>query len=990
MKYTILISRLCLFFYKEKGFIILLLFLCCQISAQINNPSASSLISFEKYSVDHSTGMPQISLPLYTMPTRSKDVMIDMSLNYHPSSVAVYNNEIGDCGHGWSLYKGGGVVYRTILGVPDEISFTNNTNETPDLYEFRFMGYSGKFTVEKYSNNTLGIFVTENKGNQIRVELDYDATTYKINYFTLYDDKGYGYEFNIADETVFLESGVPKTIYKSAYHMTRIHDSNNITLVSFQYNIYNRTLPYPYHETGDKNTFHIMNGIDASGIGSVDFTGLQTNNFTFHYYEYETVTIQYQGAVVKDFLENIVREFTFHYDYSDEVRVLLEKVDETNDSITRSYHFEYKTGLFPLESHVKSYDRWGYYNLTDKWCYYDITGDRSDISKLSNNYLANGILQKILLPSGGSIVYEFERNTYYYTKSKPLDQVFNSTTQAWQTINDFFYNLDPAAKGNNTHNYHVETYANKNYSPHYQGALSFSVTGTKKFYFKFDATPDEVEFIDPLNPDPDGIPTIIYVYPVFTLKKDGNTVFQFSITNANLHIGYGNHLNSGFGKDLELTTGNYTIEMSHSNVTSGSVMVNEVHPIAQPKKWWYGGGIRIKKVGYFTKDVNKKYYQNGLTTPLPTKEISYDYNFFNEPDKSSGYLKDIEYDPSFFDYESYDIIRYKNVTVRETDNNGKTQYVYYSPIDNLFMAEYTIDQKVGRLQEAKSYNSSGNLLHKTEYDYDATTPTKFLASNVLVWNLPKKITEMTYYSGNEFKTLTGYEYNSDLKMKRMFQHTSRSNDTISTRFYYDYNNSVYSKNRRAVERTERYKNGELQTTSTVTFSKTWPQVAEDFLDTNVSYLPVKTENSKESHSAYVSGKVTLYDVYSNVIEFENETGVKTVNIWGYNKTLLVAKLENIAYSQVPQNLIAAIHTASNSGNESSLLSALNNLRNDTALSGAMITTYTYKPLVGVSTMIDVQKRRTTYEYDDFGRLERVKDHDGNVLSKNEYHLRTQN
>ena len=42
-----------------------------------------------------------------------------------------------------------------------------------------------------------------------------------------------------------------------------------------------------------------------------------------------------------------------------------------------------------------------------------------------------------------------------------------------------------------------------------------------------------------------------------------------------------------------------------------------------------------------------------------------------------------------------------------------------------------------------------------------------------------------------------------------------------------------------------------------------------------------------------------------------------------------------------------------------------------ALPNALITTYTYKPLVGIATMTDPRKVKTEYDYDTFGRLKKV-------------------
>lgn len=53
-------------------------------------------------------------------------------------------------------------------------------------------------------------------------------------------------------------------------------------------------------------------------------------------------------------------------------------------------------------------------------------------------------------------------------------------------------------------------------------------------------------------------------------------------------------------------------------------------------------------------------------------------------------------------------------------------------------------------------------------------------------------------------------------------------------------------------------------------------------------------------------------------------------------------------------------------------------------SDASMTTYTYKPLIGITSESDPKNIMKTYEYDAQGRLRLIRDHDGNILKKFEY------
>ncbi|WP_298537614.1 RHS repeat domain-containing protein [uncultured Algibacter sp.] len=176
-----------------------------------------------------------------------------------------------------------------------------------------------------------------------------------------------------------------------------------------------------------------------------------------------------------------------------------------------------------------------------------------------------------------------------------------------------------------------------------------------------------------------------------------------------------------------------------------------------------------------------------------------------------------------------------------------------------------------------------------------------------------------------------------------------------------------------------------------------------------------TTNSLKERMVY-----HLYDSEGNPIEVSKADGAHVYYIWGYNKEYPIAKIENTSSNEV-ENAIASLTsqyntlekiqalsnadtnrsidqrtvdvnnpdgvvTKNNDDPEGNLREALRTLR--AALPDSMITTYTYDPLVGVTSITDPKGYTMYYEYDELNRLKQVIDADGHIVSQNEYHYKT--
>lgn len=81
------------------------------------SPNAASLGKYGDIPVSYHTGVPEISIPIYTVQEGSLNLSI--SLSYHSSGIRV--DEVASfVGLGWSLNGGNGMITRTVHGGPDE------------------------------------------------------------------------------------------------------------------------------------------------------------------------------------------------------------------------------------------------------------------------------------------------------------------------------------------------------------------------------------------------------------------------------------------------------------------------------------------------------------------------------------------------------------------------------------------------------------------------------------------------------------------------------------------------------------------------------------------------------------------------------------------------------------------------------------------------------------------------------------------------------
>ncbi|MEX0275125.1 MAG: hypothetical protein AB3N16_12180 [Flavobacteriaceae bacterium] len=128
-----------------------------------------------------------------------------------------------------------------------------------------------------------------------------------------------------------------------------------------------------------------------------------------------------------------------------------------------------------------------------------------------------------------------------------------------------------------------------------------------------------------------------------------------------------------------------------------------------------------------------------------------------------------------------------------------------------------------------------------------------------------------------------------------------------------------------------------------------------------------------------------FDEFGNPLEFSQDGGPVTSYIWGHNKKYVVAMIENASYQTIANAL--GLSVAMVKAFDEDDLGTIEGLRN--SFTTAMVTTYTYDPLVGVTTITDPRGYTMKYRYDNLNRLIEIKDGQDHIVSDYKYHYKGQ-
>jgi hypothetical protein len=128
-----------------------------------------------------------------------------------------------------------------------------------------------------------------------------------------------------------------------------------------------------------------------------------------------------------------------------------------------------------------------------------------------------------------------------------------------------------------------------------------------------------------------------------------------------------------------------------------------------------------------------------------------------------------------------------------------------------------------------------------------------------------------------------------------------------------------------------------------------------------------------------------YDNKGNLLEYSKKGGAHTVYLWGYNQTYPVSKIMNTTYSEI--EALSGFGVNFDLGTTGLTATQEHTLRTATSLSNSAISTFTYTPLVGMTSATNPQKYTMHYYYDTLNRLKEIKDQEDNLIQDYIYHYK---
>ena len=934
----------------------------------------------------------------------------------------------------------------------------------PDIYQYNFGGYSGKFYINPQTHqvvlidrdrqiyfsiiNSSTIEATTLDGTVWHFgvtesadggpEFEYTGKTFKLDRITTLSGRTIEFTFTdnscvervlnqSAEITIFSGYPISETYTFTNHHkktLTRITTSD--TYIDFN--------------TSSREDINVFPGDNMQKLSSIDITARSSNKkiktiqFNYSYFPYD-----FTGSPIDAFV-------TAHADALGK-RLRLDSLRElgyTDDQIVvatkPAYKFEYDLSTtMPLKTSFAK-DFWGYYNaepnttLLPNLDYFDyfykpeyqsinnlpLSYPYTGANRYSNNTKAGAyLIKKITYPTGGFTQFEYEPNSFtnQFIPDK-TSNIFKSYDVQDNSLGGTTSTLFKLSKATTIH---FDNHIN-NGTGNYNGVTPLTYSQMSGCYIRL----SKVKMVDGS--------------PVVTLIKqwDLSTVTNQEFDNnggknwiEDLRVEYDPDPNPTFNYLLQVMFPdelNNPLFASIAGVTSHITFYDDTGVDITVSKQ---GGMRIKSIknytseGVLASDKLIKYYEGKLLNKFRPLTV-YKANNLNVRGVQNGnafeyiaFYNKITVSGNNFGVEGGNPIGYGKVEEIElsqgNENHGKKVFNYLNTENKTGQGcPTTPDLKNGLISKEEIFNNVNDKLTEKNYSYTSLTPTipyyvcvntVHLSTGSLVpcanlydptpytiqyyqsdykyigseygfnaytikseWNKLQTVNTTQYSNGNALTVVETYAYNSEGSIRSLTT-TNSKGESLITKYYYpndyltdpsadSYLTTVHNTGTPVI--TENYKASVLLSKQKTIYGS-FPGVTTKL----PQYTYIQIGNNPEEKRMTINS----YDEKGNITQYTEENNIPISFVWNADKTLPIAKIENATYA--------------------SLLALPGGLNADfrASLPNARVTTFTYKPLIGVATITDVNNRTMYYEYDAYGRLMWIKDKDGRVVRTMDYHYR---
>ncbi|MDR2282395.1 MAG: hypothetical protein LBE37_04265 [Sphingobacterium sp.] len=946
------------------------------------------------------------------------------------------------------LYEGLTMKYFTEqVSGPEMINFQANTATSPvdseaDVFHLSINNFSGRFFYDQVS----GKFLTEEMSD-IRIVYDWNTQSFFVT-----DDSGIVYTFSIKETSQLEGAGIGKPTVNTwlPSRIENSNKTSNIQFeysienqLSYRIGTQTKYIQFgPLFSDRLIDEYSYVTSLSKSYLPSViTFDGGKIT-FVKSSVEREDLARGYNLSkiVVSDLANNIISQSEFNYSYrtgtgsatyNSNKWMFLESVNliGSNSNFNQKYRFSYDTGAIPPSRISYAQDWWGYYNgatsnlnlVGPAVISAPLIGENrrfvDGVNRLVNEqYSQFGILKKVEYPTGGSSEYIYENNETADMKvpsSYDKQQLFLSAEEMWQDPEPVFPN-QKSFVDHFTINNSYDPFLNNNQN----GGVVLSAEVTDL-----------------------GVPA--------GTTGASLRIRGLSASNSNVsHLFYESFKNVYFPNgEYEIKAEFNQNPPNYMNFVCGLTWYTKRNLTTNKL-----GGLRIRETKDYSANgtiaFSKKYYYSFDRFGQKSSGRLFGGNDFNNvmyleshdnsgSGKANSYARISSAPSTQPTAQNGTFVGYDRVYQVMTSNNDTTlvKYDYINLQDeNSFTHPYppaqTFAVQNGKIQNETIYSLKNNILdsiQKTENYYDLGFGNTTFYSLKRVDDDPAGV----YLSNYLQKLIPVYHPYHFQRLKCNLLNTVKTTyspigniQSSTTNFYNALGDLIQSDQSLSTGRTTRYKYiypGDAAFTGANENARLW------MVSNNVVSKPVRTkkyevngssEKLLEEHISYhkqygaisqnvfiekaevlnpteLSERITFpsYDNYGNLQEIKKQENATVTYLWGYGGQYPIAEIRNATYAEVALVLTqAAIDNLNSNQTEASMetliKAASDKLRNDSRLAKAMVTTYTYKPLVGMTSKTDARGITEYYKYDGMQRLQAILDHLNNVNKSFDYHYRS--